>query len=258
VTALRWNAIILAAGRGPDDPMAKAYGVSNKCAIPVGGTPMLARVAKALQESGAVASTLISIENRSLAVGILGEDVITVASAASAPASVIAAIEQGMLAYPILVTTADHALLTPAMVRHFCLSTDRSGADVTVGLATAELVLASYPHTVRTFFRFGKSRLSACNLFALRNGRSLKLLSRWQYLEPVRKKPWRLVAAFGIAPLLRFLTGTLDLDRALAIVSRKLGLEVKAILMPFAEAAIDVDKPADKALAEEFLKQHAR
>ncbi|MBC8036663.1 MAG: MobA-like NTP transferase domain containing protein, partial [Rhizobiales bacterium] len=52
---------------------------------------------------------------------------------------------------------------------------------------------------------------------------------------------------------LRFLAGTLDLDTALAIVSRKLGLQVSAVFMPFAEAAIDVDKPADKELVEIIL-----
>ena len=36
-----WQAIILAAGRGPDDPMAKAYGVANKSTLTVGAVPML-------------------------------------------------------------------------------------------------------------------------------------------------------------------------------------------------------------------------
>ncbi len=79
------------------------------------------------------------------------------------------------------------------------------------------------------------------------------LLERWQYLEQVRKKPWRLIAAFGVMPLLHYLTGTLTLQSAFQIVSRKLGLEVRPVVMPFAEAAIDVDKPADKDLAEEIL-----
>ena len=43
-----WTALVLAAGRGPNDPMAKAYGVSHKCALPVNGVPMLRRVVNAL------------------------------------------------------------------------------------------------------------------------------------------------------------------------------------------------------------------
>lgn len=248
---MNWHAIILAAGRGPDDPMAKAYGVANKCVIPVGGLPMLARVAEALRQSGI--NYVVAIEDRSIATAILGDSVSTIAAANSAPASVIAALSQGALTYPALVTTADHALLTPAMILHFCQSTEQSDADVTVGLATAETILAAYPQSVRTFFKLGQTRVSGCNLFAIRSEKGLLLLERWQYLEQVRKKPWRLVAAFGIMPLLRYLTGALTLESTFAMASRKLGLVVKPVLMPFAESAIDVDKPKDKELAEAIL-----
>lgn len=248
-----WQAIILAAGRGPDDPMARAYGVANKCTIPIGGVPMLRRVAEALKASDCVASITVAIENPALATALLDSSVATLPAANSAPASVLAAIASGRLNYPVLVTTGDHALLTPDMVRHFCAESARSGADVTVGIATAETILAAYPESVRTFFRLGPDRVSGCNLFALRNQPALKLLEKWQYLEQVRKKPWRLVAAFGIAPLLLFLTGRLDLDRAFAMISQRLGLAARPVLMPFAEAAIDVDKPADKDLAERIV-----
>jgi hypothetical protein len=50
-----------------------------------------------------------------------------------------------------------------------------------------------------------------------------------------------------------FLTGRLELDQTMKILSRKLGIQFGAVFMPFPEAAIDVDKPADKDLAEEIL-----
>ena len=77
---------------------------------------------------------------------------------------------------------------------------------------------------------------------------------KWQYLEQSRKKPWRLVAAFGWPALIRYALGLLSLDGAFRIVSTRLGLVAKPILLPFAEAAIDVDKPSDLALAGEILK----
>ncbi len=139
------------------------------------------------------------------------------------------------------------------MLAHFCAESDKAGADFTVGLARAEIILAAYPEAVRTFFRLGNDRVSGCNLFALRNASGLRLLERWQYLEEARKKPWRLVAAFGPVALLRFALGLLSVDAAFATVSARLGLTVKPVLMPFAEAAIDVDKPADKELAERIF-----
>lgn len=245
--------LILAAGRGPNDPMAKAYGVANKCLIPVAGVPMLKRVANAVAASGVAKRTAVSIEDAELALALLGDRVLVVQSAESAPGSVLAAVHKGEVTYPVLVTTGDHALLTPAMIKHFCVEAEKSGADFCAGLASAETILAAYPESVRTFFTLGPNRVSGCNLFALNTERSIALLERWQYLEQVRKKPWRLVAAFGISPLLQFLFGKLTLDSAFAIVSRQLGLVAKPVLMPFAEAAIDVDKPADKDLAERIL-----
>lgn len=239
-----WSALILAAGRGPDDPMAKAYGVANKCLIEVGGVAMLTRVVSTLSDFRPV---LVSIES-----GVNGHYE-TISPSDSAPSSVLAAVRSGKLPYPVLVTTGDHPLLTHAMVDHFRAASEKTGADFTAGLARAEVIEAAWPETRRTYFAFGPDRVSGCNLFALRNANALRILERWQYLEQVRKKPWRLVAAFGVMPLLRYLTGALALDTAFAIASRKLGLVMKPVLMPQAEAAIDVDKPADKDLAEKIL-----
>jgi hypothetical protein len=41
------------------------------------------------------------------------------------------------------------------------------------------------------------------------------------------------------------------------IVSRRFELIAKPIVLPFAEAAIDVDKPSDLELAETILRQRA-
>ncbi|MGQ0485876.1 MAG: NTP transferase domain-containing protein [Hyphomicrobiales bacterium] len=253
MSAPRWQALVLAAGRGVGDPLASAHGVANKCLIPVAAIPMLRRVHEALAASGLFSRIAVSIDDEALAHAVLGRQARVLASSASAPASVLAAIGSGALQYPVLITTGDHALLTPRMLAHFCAESEKSGADFTVGLARAETILAAYPQSLRTFFRLGQDRVSGCNLFALLNTRGLKLLERWQYLEEVRKKPWRLVAAFGPAALLRFALGRLSLEAAFATVSARLGLAVKPVLMPFAEAAIDIDKPEDKDLAEIIL-----
>ncbi len=79
----------------------------------------------------------------------------------------------------------------------------------------------------------------------------------WSHLERHRKRPWRLIAAVGPAALLRFLLGRLSLAGALAILSRRAGARIAPVVMPFAEAAIDVDKPADLTLAEAILRRRA-
>ena len=253
--AKNWTAIVLAAGRGPNDPMAKAYGVSHKCALPVNGVPMLRRVVEALQGSQSIASISVSIETAEVARDALGKtsNITIVASENSAPLSAIVAIRENPT-FPVLITTADHALLTPEMIDYFCKQAEQDGADFSAGLAQAEIILAAYPQSIRTFFKFGKDRVSSCNLFVVRTEKGLRILEKWKYLEQVRKKPWRLVAAFGPLALIRFLLGALSLDEVFRVVSKRLGLIAKPILLPFAEAAIDVDKPSDLELAEAILK----
>jgi molybdopterin-guanine dinucleotide biosynthesis protein A len=246
-----WRCIILAAGRGADDPMAKAFGVEHKCTLPLAGKPMLQWVLDALRSSHLKKPFVVVIDNP--AVIPIQTDVDTLPARASAPASAIAALEY-LQSYPALITTGDHPLLTKAMVNHMLTASDAITADVCVGLATAETINAEYPETKRTYFNLGGTRVSGCNLFAVKSAEGLKLLERWQDLERNRKKPWKLVSAFGVMPIIWFALGMLTPERAFGHISRKLGITVWPVFLPFAEAAIDVDKPSDHALAEKILK----
>jgi GTP:adenosylcobinamide-phosphate guanylyltransferase len=248
----QWRVVILAAGRGPDDPMAKAFGVAHKCTLPLAGVPMIEWVLAALRGSQTKPPFVVVIDNASVIAPAADIEILPAEN--SAPASAIAAI-QHINAFPILVTTGDHPLLTSAMVNFMLDHAVLNGADVSVGLATAETINAAYPETKRTYFNLGGTRVSGCNLFAITSAQGLKLFERWQDLERNRKKPWKLVGAFGVKPIIWFALGLLTPERAFGHISRKLGLTVKPVFLPFAEAAIDVDKPSDHALAEQILKK---
>ena len=75
--------------------------------------------------------------------------------------------------------------------------------------------------------------------------------------EQFRKRPWRLVSVFGPLTLVRFLLGRLDLETATRRASRAIGAAIAVIRMPFPECAIDVDRPADLALATQILERRA-
>lgn len=252
-----YDALVLAAGRGPDDPMAQAYGVSHKCLVPIAGVPMLTRVLRVLVAAPEIGRIMVSTDRPDIADALAGAEGIkaveTTGAAGSAPASVIAAANSGKLRFPLLVTTADHALLTAGMVAHFLAASRDSDADLTVALARAEIIRAAYPDTRRTYFSFGRDRVSGCNLYALNTEQALKAIAFWAQLDRDRKRPWRLMRAFGPVALARYATGRLDLERAFALASRRLGLVAEPVDMPFADAAIDVDKPADKELVERIL-----
>lgn len=260
-----FDVVVLAASRGPDDPMAHALGVPHKCLIEVGGTPMLARVIGALAACPQVREILVSVEERSIidaalrdgpADGIAGR-VSFVRSLAQASASVVAAANRLGFERPILVTTADHALLTPEMITFFCERALATGADVCVALEHADILLGAYPNARRTFIRFSDGGYSGCNLFALTTPQAMRAVEHWQRVEKQRKTPWRLFRVFGLRPLLQYLLGRLSLDDAMMQASARLGIAVAAVRMPFTDAAIDVDKPEDLEAVQEILAKRS-
>jgi GTP:adenosylcobinamide-phosphate guanylyltransferase len=252
-------ALILAGSRGPDDPLAQATGVRHKAFIEIGGRPMLARVVDALAQVPEIGRITIAIEAPeliesapSLAPWRESGRIAAMRAAESPAATVVRALETIEAAPPLFVTTADHALLTPAMVRHF-LEHAPEAADVAAGIATDRTIQATYPETRRTYLRFRDVALSGCNLFLFRSDRARRVADLWRQVERHRKQPWRMVAMLGIGNLTAFLLGRLTLQDALARLSAKTDARLAAVDMPFAEAAIDVDKPADLELVRAIV-----
>jgi GTP:adenosylcobinamide-phosphate guanylyltransferase len=251
-----FTALVLAASRGPDDPVAKSEGVSHKALVDVAGTPMLLRVVRALSASQSVGQIAVGIGNSEIldTLAIDGDALTSVPIGDSPGASVLSGVAALGTPYPLLVTTGDHALLTPEMVDRFCEDALATGADVVAGLASANVILKDHPNTRRTFLKFRDGRYSGCNLFAILNEVGLKAPAFWSEIERHRKTPWRLISAFGIAPLFLFATGRLTLDDAFARAGKRFGARAAAVLLPWSRAAIDVDKPDDLKLVREILR----
>ncbi len=253
-----WTAIILAGQRPGIDPLAAHCGQNYKALIQVGGRSMLARVADALLAVPAVTRIVIlAQEPERLLTGdaapLKDEPRVALAPSQSGIAASIGAIAGSDIApWPVLVTTADHALLTPAMVEEFLSET--FGTDLAVAVGERRIVEAGYPQTRRTWLKFSDGHYSGANLFALRNAKVQPALILWSGVEQDRKKGLAIMSQFGPWLLLRALTRTISFADALTQAGRRLGLEARPVVMSQPEAVIDVDKPADLALAEEILR----
>jgi GTP:adenosylcobinamide-phosphate guanylyltransferase len=251
-----FTALVLAGSRGPGDPVARHCGVEHKCLAPVRGAPMLARVLDALAASSSTGRIFISLADPTLLAMLpSAASCQALKSGATPSTSVLETLEAVSDALPLLVTTADHPLLSPAMIDSFCNAARASGADLVAGLTEASVIRAAYPDAQRTYLRFADAAYSGANMFALLTPPSRRAVVFWRRVEQERKRPWRLVRAFGLRPLLAYLFGRLTLDDAMARASEVIGARVAAVRLPFAEAAIDVDKPADLALVEAILSR---
>ncbi len=261
VPARRYTAIIMAGSRRGLDPMAAAAGVSHKCLVEIAGHTMLERVLRTLEASPWVAHCVLCVEESFEAPAYVRERIergeLTRLDAAGSPAaSATRACEQFANDMPLLVVTADHPLLNDAMLDYFCARAG-SGGDVAVAVAPAAIVLGRYPDATRTLLRFADGPYCGCNLFSLNSPRAATVTRFWMKIEAQRKKPWRIVRLLGVWPLLMYVAGRLRLSRALDVISAKLGVRAAAVSLPFADAAVDVDKPADLALVRSILERGA-
>ena len=241
------KAVLILAGQreGVTDPLCEAADVSHKAEISVGGTPMLNRVIAALTDAG--------LEDKIYISGYSKSNLTQVPNGKGPADSVglgLAAIKQ----YPCLVTTCDHALLTADMVRSFIEGAEAAGADICVGLATQTVIQAEYPETKRTYLRFSDEAVSGCNLFYIANENGLKAIAFWQSVQHLRKNPLKLAQKVGVKIGLKYAAGRLSLKGAFDYAADLIGITAAPVLLPFAEAAIDVDKPSDLELVEAILE----
>ncbi|MCL5775976.1 nucleotidyltransferase family protein [Limibaculum sp. FT325] len=248
---MSWTALILAGSRGPADPVAQAAGVSHKAFAEVAGRSMIGRVAEALAAAG-IGRILVSIEPGAPALPAGLERLDAAPSPARSVGAALAAAPT-----PLLVTTADHPLLTSAMVADFLAGAGAAGADVCAGVAVRAVVEAAGNPARRTYLRFRDAEVSGCNLFALNTPRAAQAVAFWKRLEAERKRPWKMALAIGPATLAAYAAGWLTMAGAARALGRAAGCTAALVTLDHAEAAHDVDKPADLAFAEARLRAHA-
>lgn len=247
-----WTAIILAGQRPGVDRLAVAFGETYKALIRVDGEPMVTRVVATLLGVPQIAKILIlSQEPDALRPVLPADPRIAYAQASKGISTSIRAVAGDEAPWPVFVTTADHPLLTRACVEAFLA--DAADCDVAVAAVERRTMLARYPETRRTWLRFSDGAYSGANLFALTGPAAIAALDLWARAEQDRKQALKLFWHFGPLLALRAITRTIGFGHAIRAAGARLGFRAKLIVLDDPEAAIDVDKPEDHALAEAIL-----
>ena len=254
-----WTAVVLAGSRPEKDVLAAEFKLPLKAMVPIAGAPMISHVVRTLVQCPSIARILIVAQNpdvldcaelRSLAEqrpidrvigkGGIAESLLGLAGTDAAP-------------WPILVTTADHPLLTPAMIEHFLARSEES--DASLAVVDRTVLAGHYPQSRRTWLRFRAGAYTGANLFTLRTPRSaagLKALARG---EASRKNQLKLLWHFGPALAFGALTRTMSLEQVVARGGSGLGMKLARVVLPFAEAGMDVDSMNDWRFADRFLSE---
>jgi GTP:adenosylcobinamide-phosphate guanylyltransferase len=248
---------LLLAGRRPGvDALAASRGETLKALIPVAGVPMVKRVVDTLLASPVGEIRVMTQDIDPIAAVLPASPRIGFLKSGDGIArSVAAAAGSGHAPFPLFVTTADHALLTPETIAAFLHGAQ--GADVAVGMVERAVVRSRFPNNQRTWLRFARGAWTGANLFYFAGPEALPVIESWAAVEQDRKKGWKLILRFGIGLLLRSMTRTITLQAAVARAGRRFGAKVRMVPLADPLAAVDVDKPSDLELAEAVLEGRA-
>lgn len=245
-----------------NDPLA-AYTLGRpKGLIPLAGRPMLAYVVEALAASRYIERTYV--------VGLPAEHRVPLSVpvthlpphgdlVANAEAGIRRALADGPHLLGVLVSSADIPLLTPVMVDRFveeCLRTDH---DLYYGVIERSTMEQRFPASRRTYLRLADGEFAGGDLFLVRPAAATMDKELWRRLSAARKNPIRQARMLGgIWPLARLLLGRMTLAEGERRASRALGIRGRAVVCPFPEVGMDVDKPFQLEIAQAELEARVR
>jgi len=253
------SAIVLAGERPGGNALAQHFGLQSGVLVEVAGQTCISRVLETLTASSSVDGARVCgpeqaiLEESQELQELLESASFSWVPPESGPAESTLATLATMPDRPVLLTAADHALLTPEIVDSFCNLTLLSDADFIVGLVPYARVREAFPDSKRTVLKFADGEYCGSNLFMVRTQEGGRLLEFWKTIAQHRKKPWRMAREIGFTTLLRYLMGRLTLAETLDQISDKAGCRVGHVEILAPRAAVDVDSVADHALAEKIL-----
>jgi GTP:adenosylcobinamide-phosphate guanylyltransferase len=254
-----FSAVVLAGERPGGSPLARELGLKASVLVDVAGKSALQRVMDALAAAEQVSGGVVCGPAGNVYHAapeferiLAGTSFHWLQPEAGPSASAIKAVS-AVSRYPVLVTTGDHALLTPGLVDQFCRDALAAGGDVVAGLAPYALVRAAYPQSKRTVQIYSDGSFCGTNLFAVLNPAGLKALEFWKSVEADRKRPWKIARQLGMGFLLRCALRRVSLEQALQHLSWRCGCTVRHVKIDSARAAVDVDSVADRDLAQRIL-----
>jgi len=231
-------------------------GAGTKALVPVAGRPMVAWVLQALRRSGGL-RRLVLVGPEELA-GVAEEEKIPLVPAGR---TAVESALNGAGALPgaewLLLVTADIPMLTPEAVLDFLDRCRETSADLYYPIVTRRESETAYPGVKRTYVSLKEGTFTGGNMALFRADALPKCARRGQKLVALRKSPLALGWQIGPFFILKFLLRRLSLAEAERRFSELLGVRGKAVITPYPEIGVDVDKPTDLELAWRVLSAQA-
>lgn len=247
------HAVVLAGRR--NEGALSGEGGAYEALVEIAGQPMVALVVRALLASQAIGQVVvvgprqIGFEDPRLSCIDPGADMLhnLRLGAAALP-------QEGRL----LAVTSDIPLLTPAAVDAFLsAAAAEPEADVVYPVIPQEAIRQRFTGMKRTYVRLKDVTVTGGNMMLLSRSLVDAIEEVGQRLVQMRKSPLRLALLLGPLFVARLLLHRVSLAEAVERASAMFGLKGAALVMPWPEIGVDVDKPSDLMLCRTALTSRA-
>ncbi len=226
----------------------------SKALLPIGPRLMVDYVMDALKSCPEI-QKIVLVGPEELH-GLYGEEPgLLLASAGASPlesfALGVAALAEGT---PwVLACAGDIPFLTPAAVADFLNKCREREADFYYPIIPRETAESRFPGVRRTYARLQEGVFTGGNMFLVDRRILQACMEKAAEFIRLRKKPAALARLVGFGVLWKYLFGRLSVREAEQRVSELLGACGAAVITSYPEIGVDVDKPADLALARRLL-----
>lgn len=250
------TAVVLAGGPR-DDLAAKTPGAPNKAFVAVGGVALVERTLRALRASSSIGRIVVVAPHATF-----GHPALAVADEFRADGARIRdSLRSGLAGLnpdqPVLVSTSDLPVLTAEAVDDYVTRAFETEADVTYGCVEQTAHLARYPQVPHTWAPLRGGTYCGTGFVTLRP-RVFGSLERFiERLGRARKNPLSLARLFGPRVLVKFALRRLTISDAEVRASKVLGATVRAVISPYPEIAVNVDRLGDVQIAEALVTSAA-
>ena len=230
----------------PDDPLYKYTQGKPKALLEIGGKPMIQRVLDAVSEAKSVDNVII--------IGLEGKQDFKSSkplhyfpSQGGAFENLKFGTERIVELNPqtgrILMCTSDIPSLTTEMVEWTINKSLETEHDLYFNVIERASMEKRFPGANRTFAKLKDVEVCGCDMNVLTTQVIMHNVELWEQLAGSRKSIMRQASLIGFDTLFYFLFRLKGLDGIAQQASKRLGIKATAIISPYAEMAMDVDKP---------------
>ncbi len=241
------DAIVIAGGiPKPEDPLYEFTQGGPKALIDVAGKPMIQWVLDALSGTESVERVvLISLSEEQ---GLECSKPVTYLPdqgglLENVRGGIVKAVEINPQATHILTVSSDIPTIKSEMIDWMVSENSKTDLDLYYTVIPRDVMEERFPESNRSYTRLKDVELCGGDLNMIRASTVYANVDLWDQLVAARKSVVKQAALLGYGNLLLLLSRQLTLAGAVERVTKKMDITGQAVISPYAELGMDVDKP---------------